>query len=428
MKSKRQQHLSLPRATDAEATRIEGDDSEVSTLFSQALAEVTERMESEQAEEYLATLLLEEEILETEHLFERITMEHSTHLTVPSYQPDRAVREASLAQKDHWQSNEEGELSYIASNELKVYLGAQGRPVEVSQALKEIRKLSDSTVLTARIVLGLWSTRRHNKQVSQDGSVAILLDEILQWQGVQKHSRVAHPGTGATKRYTDGYRIEQKRRVLQDLALLASCHVRGTCSLVVRGKTTQIEVDGPYIRYDIVSRKTIWGEKIILGFLVSPGGWIGTYEQHQHVSFAQIDQQIFTLNPQNDRYALRLALYLSERWREQARTGNFSTPITMAELLAASMIQVDKRHLTAEIAPRIEAALDHLTTIGVIGKYLCLTPVDKGQARWGKDWLAASWEILPPAELIRTYQAAHSSRKRRRLLRAAEGSSEQTSS
>ncbi len=407
----------MPQPAEEENT------SDVSTLFSHLLVEATEGMEGEQAEEYLTTLL-EGGTVEAERLFERITTEQRPQLPVPSYEPDRAMREASLAQKDHWKSNEEGEYSYTASNELEVYLG-QGHPLSIGQAMSAIRKLSDSTVLTARIVLGLWSTRRDNQQVSKDGSVAILLDEVLQWQGIQKHSRAAYPGSGTTKRYTDGYRTEQKQRVLQDLTLLASCRVRGTCSLTVRGKTAQIEVDGPYIRYDIVSRKTIGGEKIILGFLVSPGGWIGTYEQHQHLSFAQIDRQIFTLNAQNDRYALRLALYLSERWREQARTGSFSTPITMTELLAASMIQVDKRHLTAEIAPRIEAALDHLIAIGVIGKYLCLTPVDKGQARWGKDWLAASWEILPPAELIRTYQATHTpSRKRRRLPRAAEGSSE----
>ena len=423
---------------------ITEDGSEVSSLLYQAL---TQTMDEEEAAQYL-TDLFEHGDVETEHLlFERVVTERYPQLTVPSYHPDRAVREASLARKDQWKSNVGGELSYVASNELEVYLGSLGHPLEISDALKEIRKLNESTVLTARIVLGLWNTRRYNKQVSKDGSVAILLDEILQWQGIQKHSRVAHPGT--SKRYTDGYRAEQKQRVLQDLDMLASCHVRGTCSIIIRGKSTQIEIDGAYLRYDVVSRKTVWGDKVILGFLVAPGGWIGTYEQHQNSSFAQIDSRVFQLNPQNDRYALRLALYLTERWREQAKVGNFSTPVTMSDLLAASMIEVDKRHLTVDFAPAIEKALLKLEQMYIVGKHTCmagfhigvddtrtntcmkmhqqrehptshavdgmnpcLTAIEHDQARWGKEWLASRWEILPPVELIRAYQPLQAPRKK----------------
>jgi len=386
--------------------------SEVSTLFYQAFTQVAEGMDEAQKTEYL-TYLFDDGEIETERtLFENIVTEQSAQLPAPNYHPDRAVREASLARKDQWNPTDGGELSYVASNDLAVYLAQLGRPLCVSEALKEIRKLSESTVLTARIVLGLWNTRRYNKQVSKEGSVAILLDEILQWQGHQKHSRVLHVGEEGGKRYTDGYRTEHKQRVVQDLALLAACYVRGTCPITLHGKTTEIEVDGPYLRYDTVSRKTIRGEKIILGFLISPGGWVSTYEQHQIHQLAQIDSQIFRLNPQNDRYALRLALYLTERWREQAREKNFSQPITMTDLLAASMIEAEKRHLTSEIAPRIESALKNLENIGVIRRQRCLTPVDTTKARWGKEWLAAQWEILPPLYLVQAYQAVVTPQKR----------------
>lgn len=397
------------------------DESEVSRLFQQILVEATSGMSEGEASSYLEGLL-DGGVFETERLFERVTTETSQQINVTSYHPDQAVREASLARKDQWKPSEEGELSYTASNEIEVYLGNQGQPLEIGEALTQIRKLSESTVLTARIVLGLWNSRRHKKHLSQDGSVPILLDEILQWQGVQKHSRAAHPGT--TKRYTDGYRAEHKQRVIQDLVLLAACNVRGTCKVKVRGKMIAIEVDGPYIRYDTVSRKMPTGEKVILGFLISPGGWIGTYEQQQGEELAQIDSQIFTLNPQNDRYALRLALYLVERWREQARHGQFSEPIVMSDLLAASMIDADKRHLTSEIAPRIEEALQRLETMGIIGKHLCLSSIDRDQARWGKDWLASRWEILPPLDLIHSYQSVRSSKKRsgkQRIKKAEEG-------
>lgn len=392
--------------------RARATDSDLSMLVDQALSDAMEGMSEEEATAYIASLFEEGEVDSEHSLFTCVTPEVTSSMAVTSYRPDQAVREASLAQKDQWKPGLDGELFYLASNTLEVYLGTRERPLELSQALKQIRRLSESTVLTGRILLGLWNIRRYNHRVSKNGSVAVLLEEILQWQGIQKHSRVAHPGT--TKRYTDGYRTEQKQRVIQDLMLLTSCNVRGTCTIMVKGKSAAIEVDGPYMRYSVVSRKTGQGEKSIIGFLVSPGDWISTYEQHHQQYLAEVDSQIFKLNPQNDRYALRLALYLTERWREQAQEGNFSTPITMSDLLAASMIPVDERHLTVRFIPRIEAALAQLEGMEVIGKYVCLTPIDTTQARWGKEWLASRWEILPPLQLIRAYQEV---RKRPRLRR-----------
>src|SRR5512135_1010964 len=355
-----------------ERTREQGSD--LSALLDQALSDAVEGMSEEEARTYIASLFEQGEFDSEHSLFAYVTPEVTSSMAVTSYRPDQAMREASLAQKDQWKAGLDGELFYLASNALEVYLGTREHPLELPQALKQIRRLNESTVLTGRILLGLWNIRRYNHRVSQNGSVAVLLEEILQWQGIQKHSRVAHPGT--TKRYTDGYRTEQKQRVIQDLALLASCNVRGTSTITVKGKSAAIEVDGPYMRYSVVSRKTGPGEKSIIGFLVSPGDWISTYEQHHHQYLAEVDSQIFKLNPQNDRYALRLALYLTERWREQAREGDFSAPITMSDLLAASMIAVDERHLTVRFLPRIEAALAQLEEMGVIGKYVCLTPID----------------------------------------------------
>lgn len=396
---------------------------ELSTLFDQALLDVMETMSEEEATDYIASLFEEGEV-DTEHsLLSCITPEMSDSMAVTSYRPDQAVREASLAHKDQWKPGSDGELFYLASNALEVYLGTQDRPLELAQALQRIRQLSESTVLTGRILLGLWNIRRDNHRVSRNGSVAVLLDEILQWQGIQKHSRQAR--AGSAKRYTDGYRTEQKQRVIQDLMLLASCNVRGICTITVQGKSTAIEVDGPYMRYSVVSRKTGPEEKSIIGFLVSPGDWISTYEEHHHQYLAEVDSQIFKLNPQNDRYALRLALYLTERWREQAQEGNFSTPISMADLLAASMITVDERHLTVRFIPRIEDALAQLEKMGVIGKYVCLTPVDTTQARWGKEWFASRWEILPPLQLIRQYQEVKKRAQPRKLRGKGQARQEQ---
>lgn len=428
MEKHQQQELDLHPEGNAttlmpETEEVESDN-EVSALMDDAIASVTSFMSEDEVATYIASIFndgipdggIE---IETEHtLFENVTPSVYETIKVTNYRPDQAVREASLAQKNMWKPGD-GEISYLASNTLEVYLGTPQRPLEVPQALKQIRQLSESTVLTARIVLGLWNIRRRDNRVSLNGGVAILLEEILQWQGVQKHSRIAHPGTN--KRYTDGYRTEQKQRVLQDLELLTSCNVRGNCTIMVKGKSASIQIDGPYINYSVMSRKTQFNERIIIGFLLSPGDWISTYERHQNYYLAEVDSQIFKLNPQNDRYALRLALYLTERWREQAKTGNFSAPIAMYELLAASMIEVDERHMTARFVPRIEAALEKLEEMGIIGKQVCLTEVDRNQTRWSKDWLGSRWEILPPLQLIQEYQTINSnSRKRMRKTRTQE--------
>ena len=437
---------------DREDTTSTIQKSEVAQLFHQALRE---HMSDEEATIYLADTLDEERIaeLQNERLFEHIeqfTAEAGKQLVVTSYHPDRAVREASLAKKEEWRPTENGEITYVASNEFEVYLGTQERPLDLPQAFKQIRQLSESTVLTARIVLGLWNSRRYNKQMTREGSVAILLDEILQWQGIQKHSR----SQGVNKRYTDGYRTEQRRRVMLDLALLAACQVRGTCKMIIRGKSTTIQVNGPYLRYDTVSRPNAH-EEIILGFLLAPGGWISTYEQNQNETLAQIDRQIFTLNPQNDRYALRLALYLTERWREQAKSGDFSEPLTMTEILTASMIEVDLKNLNKQ-APAIEKGLALLEDMGILGKQMCLTGFHIGVrkngeewetntcmkihqaaktdddpcatslgnsvARWSKDWLTAKWELLPPLTLIQAYKSLQKMPRRRSKKQLAQDS------
>src|SRR5260370_12435528 len=166
------------------------------------------------------------------------------------------------------------------------------------------------------------------------------------------------------------------------MAALSSYNVRGSCTISVGGKSTIIEINGPYLHHSLVFRRTQAGEKVMIGFMVAPGDWIATYEQQQTESLALIDRQIFLLNPQNDRYALRLALYVTERWREQTQTGAFSTPIVMHDLLAASMIEVDKQHLTTTFAPKIEAALARLEEMHILSKQICLNPVDRTKARW----------------------------------------------
>ncbi len=326
----------------------------------------------------------------------------ASHLSSTNYQVDRSIREASLANDDQWQEEEET-LVFTSSNQLKVYLGTPKNPLEMSEALKRIRKLGETTVLTARIVLGIWNLRRVNNQLAKNGSVAMRLEEILEWRGIKKHTYLAYPGTQV--RYTDGYRMEHKEQVLRDLDLLATCCVRGRVCVTFKGKKTNLSINGPYLRYAIVTRETLWTDEAIAGVFVAPGDWINTYTEQDNYFFAEIDRRIFQLHPQNEQHELRLALFLTERWREQGKKGNGDEPLTMADLLAASMIRVDKTNLTTRFAPRIQKALNNLWEKKIIGAPpTCLTPVDTTKSRWGKDWLASKWLIVPPPEIQRYYE------------------------
>ncbi len=325
----------------------------------------------------------------------------TTMLTTTSFQEDRAIREATLAHKAGWEEEPEFKrMRYIASNQLHVYVGDPDNPLGISEALQRIRALGESTILTARILLGLWNIRRCDNQLAKDGSAAIRVDEILEWRGVQKHTRVY---AGSEKRFTDGYQWKHKQQVHQDVKLLEQCYLRGRHAVIVKGRVRRFLIDGPYLRVTSVKETTQIEEGEPVGYFIAPGAWINTYEEHGNVFFAEIDRRVFQLNPQNDQIALRIALYLTEYWRQHARTGDYNRPLMMRDLLVASMVSIDEGHLTTRFAPRVEAALRKLVDQGVVGECRPLSEPDTSKAHWGKEWLEVHWCILPPYELMQHY-------------------------
>lgn len=312
---------------------------------------------------------------------------------------DRSMREATLAREDSWEIDEDTRI-FSTSNHLQIYLGTPQKPLDLPEAQDKIRQLGGSTILTARVVMGLWNLRRGDSRLSINGSAAIHIDEIFAWRGLQKHQRAIRPGS--SRQRTDGYRTEQKQQVLEDLKLLASCCVRGHCTVSVKGRHKTFYINGPYLRYSTVTTLNLWGEEEIVGFFLSPGDWITTYEAHDSDFLVEIDRRVFLLNPQNEQHELRLALYLVERWRQQAKQGNYNQSLSMIDLLTASMIPIDRVNIT-RFATRIEDALHHLWERGILGaKPVPLTPVDKSKTRWSNDWLASQWRLIPPLEVVDT--------------------------
>jgi hypothetical protein len=333
---------------------------------------------------------------------------HELHdeLVVTNYQPDRAIREAVLAQPDDWKLEVDG-LSYVASNQLLVYLGDQRNPLPVEEALSTIREFSASTVITARIALAFWHKRRYEQHLAKNGAAAMRVDEILAMRGFKKRSMPAYPGSDSDTRYTIGYRLEDKQAILLDLHLLQRCYVRGECTVMVAGKWQQFSVDDAYLRYSVVYRKTGRGREMT-GLFVTAGDWINVYEEQGAYFLAAVEQKVFQLNPHDEQHELRIALYLTERWREQARKGNYDEPISMQGLLDESVIPIDRKHAYRFI-PRIEDAMHQLFVKGILGaEPVCLTPPNREVPRWTAAWLASLWVLLPPTEITRRYRTLHS--------------------
>jgi len=345
----------------------------------------------------------------------------SSLLPVPNYQPDRAIREAVLARPEDWHQTDDI-LTYTASNQLLVYLGDKHNPLPVEEALTAIRQFSASTVLTARIVLAIWQRRRYEQRLSKNGAAPMRLDEILSMRGMKKRSAPAYPGTDSDIRYSNGYKTEDKQAILADLAILQRCIVRGECTVFVKGKWQGLSVDDQYLHHSIVYRKFPTGGREIAGIFVTAGDWINVYEDNAALFLAAVEQKVFQLNPHQEQHELRLALYLTERWREQARKRNYADPISMQELLEASVIPIDRKH-TYRFIPRIEDALHQLFAKGILGaEPQCITLIDRTQTRWTGDWLASLWILLPPEDIKQHYStiAASSSSLPRASSRPAQ--------
>ena len=324
-------------------------------------------------------------------------------LVATNYPEDRAIREATLAKSAAWQEEPlRRHPYYIASNEVRISLGDPAHPLVVEDVQMALRNLQESTVLTARYILGRWHIAREHDHLAKEGSVLIQAEELLEWRGIQPHSRIAYPG--AEVRQIDGYEQKYLDQVHQDIKLLELFHLQGQHWLLAAGQIHLLNIDGPYLRATHVQES----ESGQAAYFIAPGGWINVWiaatEAHGGLWVAELDRRIFKLHPHNDQIPLRLALFLTEHWQTHLAAGLDVVPLRMEDLLTASMITIDRANSTLRFAPRIEAAIEKLVEQGIIGQARSQQPLLK-QGYWGKAWLAMTWEITPPIELVKRCEA-----------------------
>ena len=334
-------------------------------------------------------------------LLQRIVNDNAPTLDSPNHSEDRAFRESVFSDKD-WPA-EERLYRFDASNDFAVYFGDPDHPLPLAEAKTQLMTIRDSTLVTLRIALGIWNLRKHNPSlISPTGRIPITYDEILAWQGRRKHSYVS-----GGKRITDGYRPEDREEVRDDLKLASMIYLKGDRTIYINGRQQKSHFEGRYIDVTFWDYPSLFsGEKPRLqGVTFVPGGWMDAYASANNIYLAEIDRRVFQLHKHHEQHALRLAFFLADEWRSHAYDTHHDYIFTMAELLARSVIRVDKRNLTNRLAPSIEKSLELLRARGIIGSYECLAPIDKSKPQWGNDWLASRWRILPPESLLQSYMA-----------------------
>lgn len=314
----------------------------------------------------------------------------ATNLSVSNYQEDEAVRHAmfNAPKAKTWPTTDNGAPRYRHRRLNVTCATGDDAPMTRQQAIEYLLTMRESTVLTTRIVLGLWNQRRYQHDLCVNGDVGIRIDDILTWRGFKKSARGEH---------SNGWHMDAVNAVRDDLQKAASIHLEGQHPIYKRGKLKGwYVVNSQYIRASYVYRKNLWGDEELAGVFVSPGTWIQDYEHAGNYFLTSVEREIFRLNPQNEQHEVKIALFLAELWRKQANDREYTTPIAMESLLRESVIDIDRPNLTSRFAPRIERAFANLQKRGIIGPYECLTQVDKSRRGWGKDWLASQWRILPP--------------------------------
>lgn len=336
-------------------------------------------------------------------------------VTVLDHEPGRAVRAAALAGKNSWKTgrhrgSQAQRLYYVADNGIEISLGTPENPLDLEEARKQIKRAGELTALLDRLLFWYWMLRSRPRPgdgktfISSNGSVPVLIEELLEMLGYKKHEKAEY--AGGKQKYTDGYRVEDKDRLTFQIMLLAAFQVSSH-------NPNGFGIQGAYLRYSL----GFW-EGIHTGYLINMGDWIHTISLPDLPSLMHIDEKLFKFDRQFQQHEIRLGLYLISAFSDQARKGTLGEPlmvevegnpgtfrhITMEELLNEASIKIDTANLTNRFVPRIEEALQVLIQEGMLARAEPVTSINRSQGYWGKAWRAMPMIIQAPTNLIEEYR------------------------
>lgn len=326
-------------------------------------------------------------------------------LLLTNYPEESAIREATLVRPDAWDKVSTRIPFYVASNKVIVSLGDPRQPLVLEDVQATLESISWSALYTARFFMWKWQVAREEGKLAEDGSIILFPEDVLEWRGISPHSREIYAGSPV--RQIDGYEAKYFAEVDKDFKLLELFYLQADHRLLDRGSKRQrtLRIDSFYLRLSHI-RDPLTGRQAYSG---APGGWINAWvaelESHKGLVVAELDKRIFTtLHPQNDQIAIRLALYLAEHWQQHLAADLDVMPIAMEDLLRLSLIHIDRPNLTTRFAGRVESAIASLVQEGIVGVALPQYEIVR-EGYWGKAWLRVPWEIYPPSDLVKSYQA-----------------------
>jgi hypothetical protein len=101
--------------------------------------------------------------------------------------------------------------------------------------------------------------------------------------------------------------------------------------------------------------------------------------------------------------ALRIALYLVERWSQLSILGNYDDPIMMGDLLRASIISIDSSN-ASRFATRVNTAIKTLMEHNILGEVREYLPSSEKKSTVMERFLSTYVSLPPHREVMKKYQ------------------------
>lgn len=305
--------------------------------------------------------------------------------------PVRAAMRAMWAGPEHWQRPEDQQPYFADPGGVMVYAqeGRRFNPLAVDVAWQRVLSLDDGKVSTFLICLGKWLADTGG---GAQGLTKTRVDvaDILSFRGVKKH----HAG---------GYRREQKDEARDDILALNAIWVRSIEKVYVgRGKSENRAIDSRLLEVAIESNPDLFGGFEPFAFRIAPGDWAAHFLGEHNRMIATLLRPVMRYDPEKQRLAMRLGIYLATQWRNRAHNQSYEQAWKVDTILSGAMI-TRPAHNFERFRQQFEQALDRLHEDKVIAGWHYEGDTDLPIRKWLAIWLDWKVKVVPAATAIENY-------------------------
>jgi len=299
-----------------------------------------------------------------------------------------------------WQRSEHHQPYYQDKNGVTVYAqeGTHFNPQALDAAWRRVLSLDDSKVSTFLICIGKWmaDTGGDARGITK---TRVDVADILGFRGVKKH----HKG---------GYRRGHKEDARRDILTLNSIWVRSRDTVRdAKGKPKEVQVESRLLEVAIESQQDSSGGFDPYAFRIAPGEWALHYLGPHSRKTADLLRPVMQYDPDKQRLAMRLGIYLASQWRIRAATTNYAQPWAVRTLLQGAFIELPTANYD-RFRQQVENALDQLHTDRVIAGWEYVGDADLPLRKWFDLWLDWRVSITPPPISVERYAALAPRRRR----------------